>query len=225
MTKDDYIDGMRRLLAVRVEDWRLREAHPQPRPKPVVAITRQPGCGGDRIAEQLCTELGWHFYSWELVELIAKDAHVSALLISTLDEHLRSELDIWLAGLQGDQNLSSQTYVESLKRVLFAIAAHGSAVIVGRGCNFFLPPEKRIGLCFVAPLELRITNTMKERGLSEKDAQNHITKVEAEHRGLVKQYFQADMSDPTHYHLVVNTALVELATIVNIVKVLTQGQT
>lgn len=197
----------------------MRETKPQSRPTPVVTITLETGCEGESIAEKLSADLGFHLYSWELVEQIAKDAHVSTQLVSTLEEHVRSELADWLAEFQGGGNLPSQAYLESLKKVLFAIAAHGSAVIVGRGGNFILPQEKRIGLCFVAPLDLRIKNTMKELGLSEKAAQAHIAKLEAEHRRMIKKYFQADPQDSTHYRLVVNTALVKPESIVQIVKV------
>jgi cytidylate kinase len=143
---------------------------------------------------------------------------VSAQLVSTLEEHKRSELDEWLAEIHGNPSLTTEAYGESLKRVLFAIAAHGSAVIVGRGGNFLLPPDKRIGLFLVAPLDLRIKNTMNELGLPEKDAQKHILKLESEHRQMVKRYFETDIRDPTHYHLVINTALVKPETIVQIVK-------
>jgi cytidylate kinase len=225
MTSRESDEEMRRLLQARLQEWRLREARPESRSEPVVTITREPGCGGESIAEQLCAELNLHLYDWELVERIAKDTHVSTRLVATLDEHLRSELDDWLPEFGGDLSLSSQAYVESLKRVLFAIAAHGGAVIVGRGSNFFLPANKRIGLCFVAPLDLRIKNTMKELGLSEKEARARIAKVEREHRRLVKKYFHADVRDSTHYHLVVNTALVQPGVIVNIVKTVLLAQT
>jgi cytidylate kinase len=225
MASHNSVDALNRLLKVRLEEWRLRENRPQYRPKPVLAITREPGSGGESIAERLSAELGLDLYSWELVELIAKDAHVATKLVSTLDEHERSELDEWLAEFQGDGHLSYQAYAESLKRVLFTIAAHGSSVIVGRGSNFFLPPEKKIGLCFVAPLALRIKNTMKELRLSEKAARKHISKVEAEHRRLVKKYGHADIREPTHYHLIVNTALVKPETIVQIVKMILTAQT
>ena len=96
---------------------------------------------------------------------------------------------------------------------------------MGRGANFFLPPDKRIGLCFVAPLDLRIKNTMKELGLSEKGARERISGLEAEQRRLVEKCFQADIRDATHYHMVVNTALVKPETIVQIVKVALTAQT
>jgi cytidylate kinase len=225
VTNHASVEALNRLLKVRLEEWRLRESSPQYRPKPVLAITREPGSGGESIAERLSAELGFHLYSWELVELIAKDGQVTTQLVSTLDEHERSELGEWLAELQGSRQLSFQAYVESLKRVLFTIAVHGSSVIVGRGSNFLLPPDKRIGLCFVAPLDLRIKNTMKELGLSEKAARQHISKVEAEHRRLVKKYFQADIQESTHYHLVVNTALVKPEIIVQIVQMIITAQT
>jgi cytidylate kinase len=101
---------------------------------------------------------------------------------------------------------------------LLAIAVTGNAVIVGRGSNFFLPPDEKIGLCFVVPLALRIKNVMKEVGLEEKEARRHISKEEAKHRKLVKKYLQADIRDPSQYHLVINTALVKPDTIVQLVK-------
>jgi len=71
MTINDSIEEMRRLLQARLQEWRLREGQPQYRPKPVVAIPEEPGCGEESIAERLCAELGFHLYRWELVEQIS----------------------------------------------------------------------------------------------------------------------------------------------------------
>ena len=222
MKKGDSVEEMNRLLRVRLEEWRLGERKAHPRPSPVVTITREPGCGAESIPERLCSELGLHLYDWELVEQIAKDREVSAQLVAALERDPPSEFGDYLAELQGKQGLSTQEYLVSLKRVLLAIAVPGNAVIVGRGSNFFLPPDKKLGLCFVAPLAVRIKNVMKELGLAEKDARKHISKLEGEHRKLVKKYFQADIRDPTQYHLVINTALVKPDTVVQMVKVMIQ---
>jgi cytidylate kinase len=199
----------------RIYEWNHRKENQQARPGPVVTISREPGCGGESVAERLATELELHLYGWEIVEQIAKDEHVSAQVVSTLDEKARSELEDWLVG---PGNLSSYAYLRDLKRIIFAIASHGSAVILGRGSNFYLPSEKRIGLCLVAPLDVRIRNVMEERGFSEKRAREHIVKLETEHRQFVKKYFQTDIRDPAHYHLVINTSLVKPETIVEIVR-------
>jgi len=215
MQSDELLDA---LIKERMREWLLADKRKEDQPGPVVTISREPGCGGESIAERLAAELKLHLYSWEIVEQVARDAHVSAQVVATLDEKTQSEMEDWLGAFQGNRRLSSYTYFETLKRVIFAIAAHGSAVILGRGSNFFLPAEKRIGLCLVAPLEARIRNVMNELGYSEKRAQEHIAKLETEHRQLIKKYFNADIQDPTRYHLVVNTALVGPESIVRIVK-------
>jgi cytidylate kinase len=223
MKNQDSLEELEKLLKVRLVEWQLREKKEPPRSRPVLTITQEPGCGAENIARRLCSELDLHLYDWELVEQIAKDEHVSAQLVSALEKNPPSEFADFLADLAPELSLSSSKYVSSLKKMLTAIAVTGNAVIVGRGSNFFLPPDKKIGLCFVAPLDLRIKNIMKELGLTKEEARRHITKLEAENRKLVKKYFEADIRDPIHYRLVINTALVEPGTIVRLVDTMIQA--
>jgi cytidylate kinase len=186
---------------------------------PVIAITREPGCNGESVARILAHELGLVLYDWEILEKIAKDAQVSERAVATLDGALRSELDEWLADLSGGSSLSSYHYMQSLRRVLFTVASHGNAVILGRGANFLLPPGKKaLGLCLVAPLEARVRNVMVELSLSEELARKHIARAERDQRLWVKRNCHADVNDATCYHLVVNTALVAEGMIVRLVK-------
>lgn len=218
MTSDKSLESLRRLMEARVYEWRQSEKKRPSRPGPVVTIGREPGCRGESFAEKVATALGLHLYSWEIVEQIAKDEHVSVEVVSTLDEKARSKLEDWLAEFQANRNLSTRAYLEDLRRITFAIASHGRALILGRGANFLLPADKRIALFLVAPLEARIRNVMEDRGLSEKRARDHIAKVEKEHRQLAKKYFQVDLHDSAHYHLVINTALVKPETIAKVLK-------
>jgi cytidylate kinase len=218
MTSDGSIEALKGMMEARVYEWRQSEKKRPSQPGPVVTISREAGCRGESISERMAAELGLHLYTWEIVEQIAKDEHVSVQVVSTLDEKARSELEDWLDGFQGDRNLSEYAYLRDLKRITFAIAAHGSAIIVGRGASLLLPPEKRIALLFVAPLEVRIRNVMEDGGLSEKHAREHIAKLEAEHHQFAKKYFQTDLLDSAHYHLVINTALIKPDIIAGITK-------
>jgi cytidylate kinase len=222
MKNHNSIEELNRLLRLRLQEWQLCEKNERPRPKPVVTITREPGCGAESIAERLCSELDLHLYDWELVEQIAKDEQVSAQLVSTLEKNPPSGFADYLAEFDPEHHLTSGEYIASLKRILLAIAVTGNAVIVGRGSNFFLPPDKKIGLCFVAPLALRIKNVMKEMGVAEKEARRRVSNLEAEHRKLVKKYLQTDIRDPSQYHLVINTAQVKTNIIVQLVKTMIQ---
>ena len=222
MSDHNSIEELNRLLKVRIEEAVLREKDPDFRFKPVVTITREPGCEAENIARRLCSEFSLHLYDWELVEQIATDYQVSAQLVAALEKDPPSNFGDFLAELNPDYTLTADKYIGSLQRILVAIAVAGNAVIMGRGSNFFLPPSSKIGLCFVAPLDLRVKNIMKELGLAENAARKHISKLEAEHRKLVKKYLQADIRDPSQYHLVINTALVKADTIVQLVKTMIQ---
>jgi cytidylate kinase len=214
------IDSLERFLEFQLQTWNRRdEEQKSKRVGPVIAITRQPGCDGESIAQTLAEELGLVLYDWKIVEEIAKDARVSEQVVATLDEKLRSKLSDWLDCFTGGPGLSSDHYMQSLRRVLFAVASHGNAVLLGRGANFLLPPETRtLGLCLVAPLDVRVENIMQKRRLSEKDAREHIARTEREHRLWVRKQGHADITDAINYHIVINTALVATETIVQIVK-------
>ena len=216
MSSLDFMDGF---LKTQLPAWELKKKHPKVLAGPVIAVSRQTGCGAESIVQRIAKELGLTLYSWEIVEQIAKDAHVSEQVVATLDEKDQSALNDWLASF-GDHGLSSYRYWECLRKVVFAIAAHGNAVILGRGGNFLLPPGKRIGLCFVAPLETRVKNVIEKLGLSEKQAQEHIAKTEREHELFVREHFLTDIKDATHYHITINTDVVKPETIVEIVKVM-----
>jgi cytidylate kinase len=214
------IDSLERFLEAQIQTWGRRdEEQKSKRAGPVIAITRQPGCDGESIAQALTKELGLVLYDWKIVEEIAKDAQVSEQMVATLDEKLRSELSDWLAGFAGGPSLSSDQYMQCLRRVLFTVATHGNAVLLGRGANFLLPPEKRtLGLCLVAPLDVRVENIMQKRHLPEKDAREYIFRTERERRLWVRKQGHADITDATNYHMVINTALITTETIVQIVK-------
>ena len=186
---------------------------------PVITITRAPGCGGERIARALAEGLGLTLYDGKLVEEIARDAHVSAQVVGTLDEKGRSQLDDWLSGFSGGAALSPDHYIRCLRSTLFAVAAHGSAVIVGRGANFVLPAKsKAFGLCLVAPLDVRVQDVMREFRLTQEAARRQIARTERDRRSLVRKLADADVADATHYHMVINTALVSLESILQIAR-------
>ena len=214
------IDSVERFLQIQVQQWgRRSEKRKGNQAGPVITISRESGSNGDSIAQTLAKKFGMDVYDWKIVEEIAKDAHVSEQAVATLDEIVASELDDWLTGIDPGPGFSSSQYMRSLRKVLFTVATHGNAIIIGRGANFLLPPEKKtLGLRFVAPLDARVKNIMPALHLSQKEALKHITDREQERRSWVKKYCRADINDAANYHAVINTALVAPENIVQIVK-------
>jgi cytidylate kinase len=212
----------------RIKEWEIgnsiyenkdrRGDSPDHAPGLVITISREHGCHGAAVAKMLSDEMGLELFDTEIVEMIARDKKIAARVVATLDEKGRSELEVFLDGAIGNRGISSLSFFRSLKRVLFTIALHGNAVIVGRGAGLLLPPEKRISIRLVAPLETRVQNVMAENDCDEKSALALITKVEQERSQFVSKYLNKNIGDPSLYDAVINLAAMDPQAVPGMVK-------
>jgi cytidylate kinase len=173
----------------------------------VVTLSREPGSGGRIIAARLAEKLGIDIFHQEVIHEMAESAHVSEQLLETLDEKGLSTLEDWISSLVNKHYLWPDLYLQHLMKVIGTIGKHGRAVIVGRGANFILPPEKRFRLRIVAPQAWRINNVAKEYDISAEDAKRRVMRTESDRRAFIRKYFNAEIADPTNYDLVINTAV------------------
>ena len=181
------------------------------RERPVITISREPGCGGARIAKIIAQQFELQLFGSELVHLIAQSTHLSSKLIATLDEKTQSWFEDSLAESMGigEGYLSLNSYLTNLKKVIFTIAGHGNAVILGRGASFLIEEENRLAIQLVAPFNARVHTVMLKKGFSEERAKEYISSKEKQQRLFIKQHFHADFKDPANYDIVVNTAAIK----------------
>jgi len=91
------------------------------------------------------------------------------------------------------------------------IAGRGDAVIIGRGANFILPFENRFAVRIIAPSEIRVANIMRAFGARDEDARQRVTRREARRRAFIRQAFNKDIRNPSHYDMTLNTARLSVA--------------
>jgi cytidylate kinase len=202
------------IIAAQVKKWELNKK----RLRPVITISRLPGSGADTLAKQLSEDLNIDLFDNEIVEEVAKSAHVSEAVIATLDEQDRSMLDDWIGAMGEKSHLWSDEYLSHLTKVVGTIAAHGHAVIVGRGIGYILPSEICLRLLIVAPMDVRVRNVMYAYNVTYEEAEKRIIKTEKDRRAFIKKYFNAELDDPVNYDLTLNTAHYNVKAAVNIVK-------
>jgi cytidylate kinase len=89
--------------------------------------------------------------------------------------------------------------------VVGAIGRHGGAVLIGRGANFILPPERRFSVRVIAPFEVRAANVARNHHVTEKEARQRITKTDSQRRAFIRKYFNTGIADPFNYDMVINT--------------------
>jgi len=191
---------MEKIIAAQVRKWELNARKKYKRPiRPVITISRLPGSGANTLARQLSEDLKIDLFDNEIAEAVAKSARVSESVIATLDEQDRSILDDWIGALDRDRHLWPDEYIAHLTKVVGAIAAHGHAVIVGRGAGYILPQEVCLRVLLVAPMDVRISNVVYAYKVTRGEAEKRILKTEGERaQGLYQEVFprRPDGSDP-----------------------------
>ena len=196
-----------RIIEEQVQRWQImqKEGKEEKKGVSIITLSREPGSGGRIIATRLAEKLGIAIFHQEVINEMAKSADVSEKLIETLDERGLSTLEHWISSLVHERHLWPDRYMQHLMKVVGTIGKHGRAVVVGRGANFILPPEKRFRVRIVAPQAWRIDNVAKEFDISAEDAKIRVMRTESDRRAFIRKYFNADITDPINYDLIVNT--------------------
>ena len=208
-----------KLIEEQVHRWQIERAESPEEKKGVsiVTLSREPGSGGRIVATRLAEKLGIDIFHQEVIHEIAKSASVSEKLLETLDERGLSTLEDWISSLVHSRYLWPDVYLQHLMKVIGTIGKHGRAVVVGRGANFVLPPEKRFAVRIVAPQPWRIKNVAREFGISREEAKRRVMRTESDRRAFIRKYFNADIEDATNYDLVINTATLRVDDAVNVI--------
>jgi cytidylate kinase len=111
-----------------------------------------------------------------------------------------SYLPVWQIPFDDDR------YLSGLKSVIKELARNRPAVIVGRGSSFILRDHPgSIHVLVVAPPETRTKRIMQSMGIDRESAEKEIARYDGSLREFIKRYFKAEMDDPVHYDIVLNT--------------------
>jgi cytidylate kinase len=172
---------------------------------PVLTISSEPGSGGRIIAKGLARRLNIDLFDRDIIKEISESAHISDAVIETMEKDRLSGIKDFISSLVNDRYLWPGVYLDHLMKVVAAIASHGNAVIVGRGANFLIPTEDRLSIRVIAPLKIRVNNVAKEFGVTREEAKRRVINRENRRAAFIRQSFNADVTDPVNYDLVVNT--------------------
>jgi cytidylate kinase len=184
---------------------------------PVITVSKEPGAGGNILAQKIAERLDLDIFNRDIIKGIAESAKISASVIETLEKKRLSGVEDFISSLVNKHYLYPGLYLEHLMKVVCTIAEHGRAVIVGRGANFILPPEKRFSVRMVAPLDVRIQNIARRFGVSAEEAKRRVIRRESRRSAFIRQSFNADISDPIHYDLTITTGKLSIESAVEAV--------
>lgn len=184
----------------------------------VITVSRESGSGGTILASRLAKALKFDLFHREVIQEMAESANISERIVKTLDEKGLSVLEDSIASLINERHLWPDQFLRHLMKVIGTIGKHGRAVIVGRCAHCIIAHDSALRIRVIAPPALRVHNISQRLDVTEAEARKRMLKMDADRRSFARKYFYADVSDPLHYDLVINTARIGIDTAVESIK-------
>jgi cytidylate kinase len=199
-------------------------------PKPVVTLAALYGAGGTVVGSRVADELGVPFVDRSIPEDVAKQAGLPTRVVAQVDETPRSATERLLSGLGRASTISGGAggIVETLdlqERRLrgyieeaMARASVSGGVVLGRGGMVVLrdlPSALHVHLR--GPREARIRQAMELRELDRETAESELENEDRARIGYVQRAYGVDGEDPSFYHLIIDSTVLDLATCVDVI--------
>lgn len=177
----------------------------------VITISRQVAALGDEIATALAKEIGYKFIGRKDIEARIVELGFPAEKLKKYDERKPG----FFASLAKDRD----EYLDYLQLAVLEAAAKDNCILIGRGSFVILENlPNHFAVRFVANEAIRMDRLKKEFGWEDKQAKQRINESAANRVGFHKSFFNVDNEDATHYHLVLNTGMLDVDSSVKILK-------
>lgn len=197
---------------------------------PIITIRGQEGSGAAEIGKMVASKLRIDYVDNEIITDVAQklnrrekdvaekemppstlSGRIARVLLAGVDAISRSYqtdggLEMPMQQFPWEAPLYDDRYLQILKMVITELANSKVIVIRGRGSQFILKDFPGVCHIFVvAPMDMRIKHVMESLKLDEGKAKKEIEQADSSRREFTKRYFHANVEDPLHYDLVINT--------------------
>ncbi|MFI5371215.1 MAG: AAA family ATPase [Candidatus Eisenbacteria bacterium] len=203
---DAMIDRqLRRWEIERYSGMKRGTAHPSiPVLGPLITVSRQHGSIGTAVAARLAEHFRYTLLHRDTIDRMCESTGYARRLLQALDDHARSQLTTWVESMMAGTYVDAGDYLRALLGTIFSIAQLGGVVVVGRGANFIVGPDRGFHLRVVASRDTRIRAIVERKGIPEKDAAREVDTRDRERADFVRRMFGRSVDDPLAYDLVLN---------------------
>ena len=171
---------------------------------PVVTISRNYGALGRETAQLLADTLEVRCCDRLILQEVARRAEVDEGLVRVLDEHVSHVNNHWWERLLVRQRLTYDTYYKHLVKTVLSISLRGG-VIIGRGANLILGPERAFRVRIVGSPEKCAARVAEKKQISIEAARQKALQVDQERAEYIRKLYDTDIDDPLSYDLVLNS--------------------
>ena len=194
----------------------------------VVTISASYGAGGSQVGPRLAERLDLPFLDRAIPTAVAERLAVPLADALAHDEAVRSVLERLLlrfapaaqtfaGSTPAPELLDERSYLRCTEDVIRERAARG-CVILGRAAAIVLrdaPDALHVRLD--GPPERRLAQAMKLEGVDRETAERHMRETDRARETYVQQFYGCDARAAEHYHLVIDSTVVDLDTCVELI--------
>lgn len=213
MSESLLVPSIEHRLAAFIEVNRQRQSKVDPfhKPPPVVTISREFGCEAFPVAEHLRemleakTKTTWLLMERALLDRLATDEGVDKGIFDRLGQ--RSAFFDDMMAVLSPHWKTHKDYYRLLCKHIFALAAEGNVIFVGRGCPALLAKrENTFHFRIVAPMDFKVRSISKRLSIDADAAERMIHERQAQRDAFITDFLTTDVKDPYLYHLIFNNS-------------------
>lgn len=178
---------------------------------PFITFSRQTGCNGSGIAEDLVKALKqegkkWKFINKEILEESASKLKMDpSKLKYVFESKKKTHVDDVLSALSSRYYKSDKVVRKTISDVLRHYAEQGNVILVGRaGIATTSDLKNGLHVRFVAPYEWRVDSLKQRKQFENIDVQAFIKEHDQKKRDLIEDFCGKDIHD-LHFDLTLNT--------------------
>jgi Cytidylate kinase-like family len=196
---------------------------------PLVTISASYGAGGSQVGPLLAARLGVDFLDRAIPTRVAQRLAVPLDDALAHDESLGDAIGRLastfallpeLAGAMAQAGLpAGEDYRIETERVIREHADHGAIVLGRAGALVLRDRPEALHVRLDGPAARRVTRAVEIGGLTRADAERARRESDRAREAYVRHFYRADARDPGLYHLVIDSTVLELDTVVDLLVV------
>jgi Cytidylate kinase-like family len=171
---------------------------------PTICISRKLAVGGVEIADILAEKIGYRVVDQQILQHIATQTSLSEKTVAIFDERYPGKLSELVTLAFGEKAFIKSDYTKQLFSSVYAIAAFGPSIFVGRGVHLLLPREKVLAARIISSVQFRVQRLSSLMNISQEESAKQIRELDKQQAAFFKEVYNKKDASPYEFDLVVN---------------------
>lgn len=171
---------------------------------PTICISRKLASGAVEIADLVAQKIGYRVVDQQILQHIATTASLSQKTVAMFDERYPGKISELVTLAFGEKAFIKSDYAKHLFSSVYAIAALGPTIFVGRGVHLLLSREKVLAVRIISSDPFRVQRLVKLMNISKEEAVKQISELDRLQAAFFKEVFNKKDASPYEFDLVIN---------------------